>query len=291
MNEQIQSFCRYWEDSHPEGALRRAISQAFPHLELEKVPIDLPKLANRRNVQEIVYSDLETDGSLFPTKTGNFIIKVNNRLSKARKRFTIAHELIHTLFLEAELDQLDGGRKDNCRIFSRRDDPDEERLCNQGAAEILMPERQFCGLLAEEGPAARNILLLARRFGVSLRACSRRVLQYYPKLAVALLEHHSQRGALASRWIEGCHVNDGKRQMIINEDLPAYKVLEGESGYRGRLWLPLDGPIQDYFVDAEEVHYGGNRHLFLVYVLYPQPHSILNQKQIQLGQKTQKKLF
>ena len=55
---------------------------------------------------------------------------VNKKHPQTRVRFTIAHEICHTFFYEIVPE---------LKFVSHPTDPAEERLCNAGAAALLMP--------------------------------------------------------------------------------------------------------------------------------------------------------
>ena len=56
---------------------------------------------------------------------------VNKKLPQSRLRFTIAHEICHTIFYEIVPE---------LKFVCHRTDPTEERLCDFGAAALLMPK-------------------------------------------------------------------------------------------------------------------------------------------------------
>jgi hypothetical protein len=76
---------------------------------------------------------LDCDGTIRPLGNkfnAGFQIAVNSRCTLGRYRFTVAHELCHTFFYELVPE---------LKFQAHNIDPHEERICNLGAAELLMP--------------------------------------------------------------------------------------------------------------------------------------------------------
>jgi len=101
---------------------------------LGQVPLD--KYLTLRNVVEVSYCrDLGFDAKIEPvgnTFADGFRIAINRSASASRSRFTLAHELCHTFFYELVPE---------IKFLPQPNDPVEERLCNLGAAELLMPAK------------------------------------------------------------------------------------------------------------------------------------------------------
>ncbi len=100
------------------------------------------------------------DGLLDP---GSRTILVAADQPPARRRFTLAHEVMHRLIEEdgellSDLHEAYEGAALERAL---------ERLCNLGAAEMLLPRTEVARALAAAGPNPRLIWELAGRFGVS----------------------------------------------------------------------------------------------------------------------------
>ena len=98
------------------------------------VPIDPFKLAQLRGIPVIPKPDVP-DAQLVPGTGGKPVIHYNPTRPRARVRFSICHELGHTLFPDC-LEQV------RHRLFHSRTSPIDyelEALCNLAAAEILLP--------------------------------------------------------------------------------------------------------------------------------------------------------
>lgn len=93
-------------------------------------------------------------------------IEYNPEQSPARIRYSVAHEVAHTLFPDfAERIRHRGGPR------QRPDDWQLELLCNLAAAELLMPAGNFPALGAHELTIDR-VVELHREFGVSVEAAA-----------------------------------------------------------------------------------------------------------------------
>lgn len=123
------------------------------------------------------------------SRSGHFVIDFNPLRPQARLRFSLAHEIAHTLFPDcaAEIrhrathEQMSG---DAWQL---------EMLCNVGAAEILMPLGVFPSdtqLL----PNVETILDLRRKFMVSAEAVLLRLMRLTPHRSFAFAAHRDPSG-------------------------------------------------------------------------------------------------
>jgi len=103
-----------------------------------------------------------------------FLVQLKRDVSPNRKRFTLAHEIAHTFFYD--LASHSAKFRDESQF-----DPEEERLCDWAAAELLMPGAVFARDLSSfqrdgDGRITPPVLLKLRRlYKVSLRAVATRV--------------------------------------------------------------------------------------------------------------------
>src|SRR5207245_4521892 len=140
-------------------------------LRLSGPPFDPWELAKRLNI-EVREKSMALDGYLERDQDDTFVIYVRRESALPRKRFTICHEIAHTFFF----DILTAGRKFRQKY---QDDPEEERLCDIAAAELLMPFSCFNGDLSgtqmDGGLGPTNVLKLMDRYQVSLQAAATRI--------------------------------------------------------------------------------------------------------------------
>ncbi len=124
-------------------------------------PFDPVQLADRLRIPVIPRDDVP-DARLIRSSSGEVCIEFNPNQVPARARFSVAHELAHTLFP-------DHAERVRMRGPSKQDDWQLELLCNMAAAEILMPVGM--GVRIEDEPIdMENLILLRKRFGVSTEA-------------------------------------------------------------------------------------------------------------------------
>lgn len=146
-----------------------------------------------------------------------------------RRRFTLAHEVMHHLIeqdgeLLSDLHEAYEGAALERAL---------ERLCNLGAAEMLLPESAVRRALAEAGPNPRLIWELAGRYGVSEAVAG-----------IALAGALGPR-ALAAVWggrplvlYHGHGPGAPERGSVLPEDHPLAQVRASGLPHRGPLRLP-----------------------------------------------------
>lgn len=145
----------------------RARKMVFEGIEVgwKGPPFDPLALARLRQIELRPESELD-DARLVPTGRG-FRIEYNPNRPVARIRYSIAHELAHSLFADAGAQTRNRGR-----------DADEwqlELLCNVAAAELLMPIGSLSQALENVPVGVDAILALRERFLVSVEAVAIRL--------------------------------------------------------------------------------------------------------------------
>jgi O-acetyl-ADP-ribose deacetylase (regulator of RNase III) len=128
-------------------------------------PFDPLALAKWRDMRAEARGDIP-DARTVPAPEGELLLQYNPTRPRGRLRFSIAHEIAHSLFPDCadEIRHRDGGpapSKDNWQI---------EVLCNIGAAELLMPLGSFSQLSNHE-LSMKAVNELRRTFDVSVEAC------------------------------------------------------------------------------------------------------------------------
>lgn len=131
---------------------------------------------------------MDCDALLVPASPGFRILCNAAVRSTGRRRFSIAHELVHTLFPDSAGVYHLRNVTPQQNLFA--DSQQLERLCEEGAAELLMPEECFRAHLEELGLRASAVQILADRFQVSLEATALRITETSETpCAVALLDY------------------------------------------------------------------------------------------------------
>jgi Zn-dependent peptidase ImmA (M78 family) len=109
------------------------------------------------------------DARTVPTDKGGMLIEFNPNQPRVRIRFSLAHEIAHTLFEDCS--QYIRERK--VKTSMRNDDWQLEMLCNIAASEILMPIGSFICLQSLE-PNIDTLLEYREQFDVSFEALAHR---------------------------------------------------------------------------------------------------------------------
>lgn len=148
------------------GVLLDAADQGW-----EGPPYDPLKLADLLRLQAVARADV-ADARTVPVGTGKVRIEFNPNQPRGRLRYSIAHEIAHTLFPDC-VEQV-RHRAHHADLVG--DEWQLEALCNLGAAEILMP----FGSLPELGPlevSIERVLEFRKRYDVSTEAILNRVVR------------------------------------------------------------------------------------------------------------------
>jgi O-acetyl-ADP-ribose deacetylase (regulator of RNase III) len=152
-------------------------------------PFDPLALAEILKIQTEARSDI-ADARTVPVSKSGLKLEYNPLRPRGRLRFSIAHEIAHTIFPDcAESVRHRGGTHDGLE-----DDWQLEVLCNIGAAELLMPLGSFQELV-DRTLTIENVLKLRREFDVSVEACLLRLvkLSRQPVAAFCASSHRAGR--------------------------------------------------------------------------------------------------
>jgi Zn-dependent peptidase ImmA (M78 family) len=143
----------------PGGQASAARALVQPHTAMITAPpTDLDDIAKRLGVREVISAEIHADGEL-RRRGDRYTIVVSSNQGAARRRFTLAHELAHVI-VKRSRSQTASGRE-------------LERLCDDMAAELLMPASMF-RVEAGPRPDAGRIQRLATRYRTSLAATAMR---------------------------------------------------------------------------------------------------------------------
>ncbi len=263
-----RKFCAHWNTKIPEVAVTRAVESVFPDLKKAIPPIDPFHLATLRSIKHIIPAEIEFDGVISLTSSGDYIIQLNDNLSETKKRFTVAHEIGHTFFFDLE-DQVNSRfRVEDSGVETLHPDFEEERICNLAAEEILMPSAQFSSRLQQLPPLASTILQLSREFKTTIHTTSLRVVQLSDyKLIICMWKYRASMNLYETVWIarNGNYKEVEQEKFFATEDQPIFKAFSTKTSFRGRKWISLGGPLGHYFVDC--IVLGGQSKHLTVFIL------------------------
>jgi hypothetical protein len=160
------------------------------------------------------------------------LLEFNPDRAPARKNYSICHELVHTLFEDCY--EMVHQRKSNPTAF----DPQQEieRLCQLGAAEILMPEDDFLIDLQRLGFSLANVPELCRRYEASREAVARRMLTLANETAaLVFLSRRLKPSESRGEYLDGLLPQEKLRVLYVVQTsdfpvfLPAHKSAPNES--------------------------------------------------------------
>ncbi len=264
-------------DKYSDQTLFKILEQ----FRLEALPCmaDLKVLARPWGVTSIEEREIESEAMLLPSKDGySIVLKKAERPSRlARQRFSLAHELGHLLLQKSEQNR--AALKYRGHGYS----DDEERICDQIAAEILMPRMAFYEDGWMEGWSLRSLRSLAVKYDTSVPATAMRMIDLMPEEALmgvwkvsgndgesAKLQWahagktayrvpsgsvSSKRLALVTKaWNSGrvessaAPVQDSRFEKIRLLDVPAEAMAWGRGEYKQVLVYYYPGRVQEYKV-------------------------------------------
>jgi hypothetical protein len=106
-----------------------------------------------------------------------------------RLRFSICHEIVHTIFPDCyEMVRHSQGTGDNLTEADR----EFERLCDIGAGELLMPQEEFSSDLEKTSFALTDVCALKKKYFASTEATVNRCLGITELPRAAVFFHHLQ---------------------------------------------------------------------------------------------------
>ncbi len=136
---------------------------------IDEPPIDLECIYRHFGMPTPIRAPLdEQQGILVDSRTGIILIKENDPI--VRQRFTEGHELMELLFDAHEQVKIGS-------VLPSWSGEYKERLCDRGAADLLMPESSFLPRLQDLGICLNTARSLANLYQTSLLATLVRMMQ------------------------------------------------------------------------------------------------------------------
>lgn len=164
-SEVARALCAKVEESDPEVAIQSLICQKLAGIGNGTIPVDLDEVRDELGIDEIREEECPGAGYLYDD--GNECwIGVNIHDSEQRRRFTIAHEMIHFMLPTHRV-----GKHSDASVGSYdRDSSEEEYLCDLGASFLLMPGEKFTRMTKDKPISCHLLRIISRTFNVSLEA-------------------------------------------------------------------------------------------------------------------------
>jgi hypothetical protein len=184
----LDALCRAQQTETPEAAIRGACLYLLKACGITQPPVPLKPLLQALGVS---FSWSKTGphwkpghgtASLKPVD-GRLTIFVHESVAEQnwrRSRFSVAHEMVHALIIQMLGD---------AKLIATLDETDEayaelERVCNVGAAELLMPSTMIRRDVKEIGFSPKGLLTLYDKFLISREALLWRIASVMPHASI-----------------------------------------------------------------------------------------------------------
>lgn len=199
-------------------------------------PFDARILASLLGIR-VHLADLDPrhDAFIFPDGNGRLRMTVNSAAYPMRQNFSVAHEIVHTLFPD-HYEMIQNRRQRGAQI-----DPDAELeyLCNVGAAELLLPLEPFQKDVARYGFGLHAVPTLKDRYQASAEAVIRRMVQVDEGVSAAVFLACRLKPSETAAQTQICF--DG----LVQQPSPKLRVLYSTPSRRFRSFLPRHKSIPD----------------------------------------------
>lgn len=169
-------------------------------------------------------------------KNDRWFIETPVRLKAERRRFSIAHEVGHILLFDSVVHDPALVRQLRSAAVWKR----VERLCNIGAAHLLMPTTTFRAAVDSAlPPTQENVEALALQFRVSLQAAARRIAEVHPDWSLILWQYNTEhrrgpawRTTVASQTAGQQFLPDGMSSSRLRPDVVEEAAAAGSAASR-----------------------------------------------------------
>jgi Zn-dependent peptidase ImmA (M78 family) len=234
----LEKLCHVQRTESPEEAIRGACLQVINACGMREAPISLTPILNALNIKfswskSSQYWNVDKGTAslkLIDHELEIHIHELQARRNWRRTRFSIAHEIIHALIIRILKDP---------DLISTLDATDEayaelERVCNIGAAELLMPSKLMRQALKDIGLSPSGLVLLYDKFLVSKEALIWRIASVMPLTSVI-------------KWRSYARNNNEENRLRVLSCYPPYKMSDG------RAWLPRGTTTKHLNTDIVEL--------------------------------------
>jgi len=205
----VASFCAHYGESNADALVVRLCRELLARAPTERFATPLEVLASCQGIRTIECGSLPTPSILFE-HDGGFRIVLNEADPPERRRFSLAHEIVHTFFRSVTGYGL------------AHDSTEVERLCDVGAAELTMPDGRFPAILQASGLTIAGLRACSQEFATSLQASARRAIDITEQPAAVLI---------------------ADAEVADDHHIPDASELRVASIYRSSTWLADDDPL------------------------------------------------
>lgn len=170
-SDAAHALCRLTGLADPVEAMIGRADALLDEADVVGPPSPLAVLASFQGIRSIETLDMAASGRLIVHPEGS-VVQVNRAESPARRQFTIAHEIAHTLLPAYAAHPHD---VEDAHTGDYPQTAEEEHLCDIGASALLLPERWLRPAVQQRPPSLAALQDIARQFKASLEATSRAV--------------------------------------------------------------------------------------------------------------------
>lgn len=237
-----------------------------------KPPIDPAVVASYLDVSRIEETELDVAGCLI-CDGRDITIKVRASDGRARRRFTIFHECVHTFFRGFELEP-----RYRCAPSTiPRNSSDLEAMCDQGASSLLLPQKYLKADLINADFGMGTLMDVAQAYQASLEASGHRIVDLapYPTLFVVLEENTKPSqlgnpGAEPRLRVRTARSRGGwpfipAHKSVSTESAPG-RAMQGEVVHEHTTLDEISPePVPDVEVSARMLPYNGRKRVLALY--------------------------
>ena len=232
---------------------------------------DLSVLAQSWGVSSIEELDIDLDAMLVPHDDSYIVVlkKVEQPFQFRRQKFSFAHELGHLLLQRSQ--NAGVAMKYRGHGYSN----EEERLCDQLAAEILMPRMAFYEDGWMEGWSLKSLRALAGTYDTSIPATAVRMVDLMPEEALMGVWKVSEEGKPTLQWphsgkttyaIPSPSIVADERLELVSRAWNSLNIEEGTAPVRQGRRAPINVP-------AEAMSWGRDEYKQVMVFYYPTRHT------------------
>lgn len=177
-------------DRDPERAIASYARKLLEDAGQSSLPIEVEAIASLKGVRRRV-GEHDFAGRIYVEPDGQLVMDLNSTHNENRRRFTCAHELMHTGFPDFEEEER---YRLDTTVGANPVNREEEYLCDLGAAELLMPAE----LIIDEyrlSDGIASIKALSRAAKVSFEAAGNRLAALAEEEVVFLVFEHGHKPA------------------------------------------------------------------------------------------------
>ena len=245
---------------------RDVVAELLGDAGISEPPVDLKAVAAVRGIRRVRFAPLKSAYGLLKTGPNGHTITINKRYM-SRARFTLAHEIAHTLVEHFE----DADDDVPLAHLKPRGAAKVEAICDEIAAEILFPYEMFQRALGDSATGIDDIQRLASLFDGSVMAAANRVgnVTAQPVQIISWVRHGSNALRAGQRSGKGFLTCSGASPYRPLDRMNSAPVRAFHSGSRERgMEVPLpEKPWNIYECEAQR--FSGGKDGYVLSVVRP----------------------